>query len=104
MARPAAAATSRPAPSLPVRVTAATRGSSTSRPTRSAPTSSAWKTPSGKPAIRKTSSIAWAHRGTLEACWRRATFPAITAGAAKRNTCQKGKFQGITASTGPSGR
>jgi hypothetical protein len=30
-------------------------------------------------------------------------FPAMSAGAAKRNTCQKGKFHGITASTGPIG-
>ncbi len=29
----------------------------------------------------------------------RPTLPAIRAGAAKRTTCQKGKFQGITAST-----
>ena len=29
--------------------------------------------------------------------------PAISAGAANRNTCQYGKFHGITASTGPSG-
>ena len=28
---------------------------------------------------------------------------AYNAGAAKRNTCQNGKFHGITASTGPSG-
>ena len=31
------------------------------------------------------------------------TLPAISAGAAKRKTCQKGKFHGITARTGPSG-
>ena len=39
-------------------------------------------------------------RVTLEACFSRPTLPAISAGAAKRNTCQSGKFQGITASTG----
>ncbi len=47
--------------------------------------------------------MASAHWGTFEACFSRPTFPAISAGAAKRNTCQNGKFQGITASTGPSG-
>lgn len=30
-------------------------------------------------------------------------LPAISAGAAKRMTCQSGKFHGITASTGPIG-
>jgi len=41
--------------------------------------------------------------GTFEACFSRPTFPAARLGAAKRNTCQNGKFHGITASTGPSG-
>jgi hypothetical protein len=47
--------------------------------------------------------MASAQRGTLEACFSTPTLPAIRAGAAKRKTCQKGKFHGITASTGPSG-
>ena len=47
--------------------------------------------------------MASAHCGTLEACLSRPTLPAMSAGAAKRKTCQKGKFQGITASTAPSG-
>ncbi len=59
--------------------------------------------PSGKPASRNTDSIASAHPGTLLACFRTPPLPAINAGAAKRNTCQNGKFQGITASTTPSG-
>ncbi len=100
---PAARPTETPAPSLPVRVTAAMRGSSISRATRSDPTSSAWKAPSGNPAPRKISSIASAQSGTFEACLRSPTLPAIRAGAAKRKTCQNGKFQGITARTGPSG-
>ena len=33
----------------------------------------------------------------------RPTFPAMSAGAAKRMTCHSGKFHGITASTGPNG-
>ena len=47
--------------------------------------------------------MASAHCGTLEACFSSPTLPAISAGAAKRNTCQNGKFHGITASTGPIG-
>ena len=58
---------------------------------------------SGKPARRKTSSIASAQPGTLEACFSTAALPAISPGAAKRKTCQNGKFHGITASTTPSG-
>jgi hypothetical protein len=47
--------------------------------------------------------MASAEPGTFDACLRTAVLPAISDGAAKRNTCQKGKFHGITASTGPSG-
>ena len=45
--------------------------------------------------------MASAHCGTLEACFSSPTLPAMSAGAAKRKTCQNGKFHGITASTGP---
>ncbi len=41
--------------------------------------------------------------GTFEACLSTAALPATSAGAAKRKTCQNGKFQGITASTTPIG-
>ena len=55
------------------------------------PISSVWNTlRPGKPARRMTSSIASAHCGTLEACFSSPTLPAISAGAAKRKTCQKG--------------
>src|SRR5690625_3450941 len=47
--------------------------------------------------------MAMAHWGTLDACFRRLVFPAMVAGAAKRRTCQKGKFQGITARITPRG-
>jgi hypothetical protein len=59
--------------------------------------------PFGKPASRNVCSMARAHCGTFEACLRTAALPAIRAGAAKRTTCQKGKFQGMMASTTPSG-
>ena len=59
---------------------------------------------SGYPNTAETKAIARAHCGTFEACLSRPTFPAINAGAAKRNTCQKGKFQGIIARIGPIGR
>ena len=40
---------------------------------------------------------------TFEACLRTPAFPAMSAGAAKRKTCQNGKFHGMTASTTPRG-
>ena len=59
--------------------------------------------PAGKPALEKISSIASAQRGTFEACFKTAPLPAMSAGAANRKTCQNGKFQGMIASTTPSG-
>ena len=103
MTAPAAAATARPARSLPVRVTATTRSSAKTEATLPAPMMRVGKAPSGKPARRKRSSRNSADWGTFEACLSRPTLPAMRAGAAKRTTCQRGKFQGITASTGPSG-
>ncbi len=47
--------------------------------------------------------MANAQPGTFEACLSSPALPAISAGAANRNTCQKGKFHGITASTTPMG-
>jgi hypothetical protein len=61
------------------------------------------KTPSGSPARRKRSSMASAVCGTFDACLSNPTFPTMSAGAAKRITCHMGKFQGMTASTGPIG-
>ncbi len=57
----------------------------------------------GNPAFRNSSSSAIAHSGTFAACLSTAPFPAMSAGAAKRITCQKGKFHGMIASTTPSG-
>ncbi len=103
MCLPAVDATSRPAPSLPVRVTAATRSSAMIAATASDPTSSVWNTPTGAPARANRSASASAHCGTFDACLSRPTLPAASAGAANRITCQNGKFQGITASTAPIG-
>ena len=103
MSHPAWAAMARPADSLPVTVTAATRSSASTISTWPASISSVWKPPRGKPARRKSASMASAHWGTLEACLSRPTLPAIRAGARKRKTCQKGKFQGMTARMTPSG-
>jgi hypothetical protein len=100
---PAALATWLPAPVLPVRVAAVTRESSMTRRTRSVSISSVWKQPSGKPALRNMSWIASAHCGTFEACFSNPTLPAASAGAAKRNTCQNGKFHGMIARIGPIG-
>ncbi len=44
-----------------------------------------------------------AHWGTFDACLSSPTLPAIRAGAANRMACHRGKFQGMTASTGPRG-
>ena len=101
--RPACDATAMPAGSLPVSVAAAIRWSLRMPSTAAAPISSVWKTSGGKLARRTISSMASAHCGTFEACLSRPTLPAISAGAAKRNACQKGKFHGITASTTPIG-
>ena len=88
MVRPAVAPTARPAASLPVSVTARTRGSSMMASIAPDPTRSVWNTPSGKPARRRTSSMASAHWGTFDACFSSPTLPVMSAGAAKRNTCQ----------------
>ena len=101
--RPAALATALPARSLPVSVTAFTRGSRMTFSTASFSISKAWKTPSSNPASRKIFSIARAHCGTLDACLSRPTLPAIKAGAANRKTCQKGKFHGMIARMIPNG-
>ena len=103
ISRAAALATAAPAFSLPVTVTALTRGSTISLSTCSGSIISVWKTPSSNPARQRIFSIASAHCGTFEACLSKPTLPAINAGAANRNTCQKGKFHGMIASTGPSG-
>ena len=92
-----------PAGPDPVRVTATTRSSRMTASTRAAPISRVWKQPSGKPARSNSSCMNRAHCGTFDACFSRPTLPAIRAGAANRMACHSGKFQGITASTGPSG-
>ena len=100
---PAMAATDCPAGSDPVSVAATTRSSRTIASIRAEPTSRVWKVPPGKPARLNSSCMNSAVCGTFEACLSSPTLPAIRAGAAKRMACQSGKFQGMTASTGPSG-
>ena len=65
-----AAATVLPVASLPVTVTAAMRSSSMIDSTTEEEMSSVRKTPAGKPVSRKTSSIARAHCGTFDACFK----------------------------------
>ena len=96
-------ATLRPAGTLPVSVTAAMWASSMRALTAAPGTSTVANRPSGKPASLKTDSMEGAQPGTLLACLSTPPLPAIRAGAAKRSTCQNGKFQGMTASTTPSG-
>ena len=103
MCLPATDATALPAPSLPVSVTAAMRGSATIDSMSLPATTSVVKTPSGAPQVSKMRSISSAQPVTLAACLSTAVLPAIMPGAAKRKTCQNGKFQGMIASTTPSG-
>ena len=102
-ALPAVSATSEPALSEPVRVTPAMRWSAMRRSTAAEPMSSVWKTPSGTPASRNTSSMASADCGTFDECLSSITLPAESAGRPARNACQNGKFHGITARTTPRG-
>ena len=74
-----------------------------SRPIRLEPSRRLRKSPGGNPARLMMPSMATAQPQALEACLRTMPFPAISAGAAARNTCQKGKFQGMMASRIPSG-
>ena len=97
------AATLRPAGTLPVSVTAATFASSISALTPALGDQRGGEQALREAASRNTYSIASAQPGTFVACLSTPALPAISAGAAKRNTCQNGKFQGITASTTPSG-
>jgi len=92
-----------PVSELPVSVTARIRSSAMIGSIAPPDTRTVRSRPSGNPASRTASSMASAHCGTFDACLRRAPFPAMNAGAAKRTTCQNGKFQGMTARTTPSG-
>ena len=107
ISRPAIAPTALPARSLPVMVTAPTRGSAISRSvtagTSGSATSSVVNNPSGSPAADRMSWQASAAPVVFGECLSSAALPAINAGAANRNTCHSGKFHGITASTTPTG-
>ena len=100
---PAEAATERPARSEPVNVTAATRSSPMIESIVEESTKRFVNTPTGNPARRNRSSRNDAVPGTLEACFKIPTLPAMIDGAANRTTCQRGKFHGMIASTGPRG-
>ena len=101
---PAADATATPARSLPVSVTAAMRSSEIRSSAISFSMSSVENNPSGAPAWVKMRSISSAQRVVLSACFNTTAFPAISAGAAARKTCQYGKFHGMMAKMTPSGR
>ena len=100
---PATLATADPAPSEPVKVTAAISGLRMTFSTWPEVMSSVLNKFSGKPALINISSTAKAEPATFEACFSAMLFPAIKAGAAPRNTCHNGKFQGITAKIIPKG-
>jgi hypothetical protein len=71
-----------PAGVLPVRVTAATRGSAITSPMRAEPRRSVRKTPFGAPAASNNSSMANAHPVTFDECLSTVVLPAIRVGAA----------------------
>ncbi len=100
---PAFAATARPAGVLPVRVTAATSGASMSPPPGASRRGRCGRRP--RATRRRGGSARWPGRSRRR--WRSASggpaLPAMRAGAAKRKTCHRGKFQGMTARTTPSG-
>ncbi len=97
-ARPAAPPTASPARSLPVRVTAATRGSPMIRGVASARSASAITRVvnrcAGPPAAATASvnsvSMASAQPVTFGECLSTAALPATIAAHAKRSTCQNG--------------
>ena len=101
--RAAIVATALPAAVEPVSVTAAIRGSPIRRSTCAASRRRFGQSPSGAPASRKMDAIASPQPGVFGACFRTNALPAIIEGAAKRKSCQNGKFHGMIASTTPSG-
>ena len=103
MAAPALDATDCPARTLPVRLTARIRRSSMTVPVVWMSVKTFAKSPSGYPAAENSSSRANAQPGTLGACLSRTALPAVSVGAAKRTTCQNGKFQGMMPRTTPRG-
>ncbi len=100
---PASAAIDRPARSEPVRVTPTTRASAMIEGTWLISTKTVVSTPAGNPARTKRSSMYRAHPGTLCACLKTTTLPAMMVGTAMRTTCHNGKFQGMTAKIAPIG-
>ena len=100
---PAKEATERPARSEPVTVTAAMRSSAMMGSMRLDSTNRLVKMPWGKPARVKMPSTYSAQPGTLEECFRTIGLPAMMFGTATRMICHRGKFQGMMASSGPSG-
>jgi hypothetical protein len=102
-ASPAWAATMRPARVLPVSVTPRTHGCAINSEACRSSRKRLMNAPSANPASWNSAVRASAHCGVLGACFRSTVLPASSAGAAKRTTCQNGKFQGINASSGPSG-
>mmetsp|Transcript_86902 Transcript_86902/g.151244 ORF Transcript_86902/g.151244 Transcript_86902/m.151244 type:complete len:225 (-) Transcript_86902:304-978(-) len=101
--RPAWAPSSFPTGVLPVRATPRTWGCSRTRLHCRPAMGRLVKTPGGNPASSITDWMAFAQVMTLEACFRSMVFPAERPQAACRNTCQNGKFQGMTIKITPRG-
>ena len=100
---PARAPTAAPARAEPVRVTPRTARWATASGTSPVSTRSTRSRFGGNPASVKSPSRAMATPVTLGACLTARALPAARIGAAARMTCQKGKFQGMTARMTPRG-
>ncbi len=101
---PASSPTRRPAAVDPVNDTIATFGSVTSASPTSAPPTTIWRTPSGRPASRKTASnIAPPMTGVCGSGFSTTAFPSASAGATTRIPRTLGEFHGVMAPMTPTG-
>src|SRR5262245_19831666 len=104
MTFPASEATAEPARTLPVTDAPRTRGSLMTSTVSSLLRIKFWNTPSGKPASRTTRSNSSELLCVFGECFTSTTLPASMVGSAMRVSCQIGKFHGMIARIGPSGR
>ncbi len=93
-----------PACSLPVRVAATTRGSLRIAIDLLRTNQQGLKRAFGESGFEKNRFNGERALGDVRGVLQQSDVAGHKAGAAKRKTCQKGKFQGITARIGPMGR
>ncbi len=105
LSRPAASwPTRRPTAVDPVNETTETFGSVTSASPTSAPPTTTWSRPSGRPASRKTAAnIAPPTTGVCGSGLRTTALPSASAGATTRIPSTDGEFHGVIAPMTPAG-